>query len=867
MPTFITQNLIVENGLSSNTFSSSTISGGTLYGDGSNLTNVLTGTTNIGTGLTLSSVVGGNTLELKTLTGDSLNKITTTLKGDSIEFGINEQNLSLWNLVVQGNKLLDGSVTWVSGLTFEVTDLSYIIDGIIYSASSTTIILPSGDTTYDRIDVIYADTGSTIGVLSGTPSNNPEKPLVDGDTQVEVTFVSVPANSTGASINDFVIYDENTGTGGGEWNFSAYGGQNAKFDPNFTGVTYSGSKSVRVTGFTGTSSSGFYLSASTPIDITQYSSLQFALRNINSLGTNSRLYIYLIGAGGVITSTYTQLIWNGASSFPSNITYSPTNTSSWQLISIPLYRFYATNNSVYGIIVRPYNATTTQNVNMYLDKFQFVGGAPVNPPTNAWFGIKGDASTIITPLTPNYTLTISGGTNIGSVVTSPNRVNINLDNNISLSSVSATTITGNTLYSNTTFTGGLSANTFSATTIGGSGNCVNDLYTYNIHSCSPLNINPNNEGNVYVGSANTLTVDLTNERVGIGTSTPQTKFMVDAGSSSNQYMYIKSTGVDCGVIIDSGEYPAFVMRSSGLTSFSLQGVGANTIIFRPTNSIEWRAGDTNNSMFGAANMSLAANSYSYYRHNVAFDSTGSIIPSANVHIRGIDSSSSNFGLKVQDSGGTNNLYIKNNGEAQFGSGFKILSGGIAASVTGSFPIYGGFGNSFETNYLGVSNDISIIGSINFNNSGFSKISSNGSYQIGYSASGHHYFSTGNVGISIANPSEKLEVSGRTKTTNFTMTSGATNDYILKSDSSGNASWSPLSGITGVVNKYTITTGFTSSVTQTITHNLNTKYVHCSIWDSTDQLITAQVVRNSGDINNAVDITISTSGTYDILITG
>lgn len=101
-----------------------------------------------------------------------------------------------------------------------------------------------------------------------------------------------------------------------------------------------------------------------------------------------------------------------------------------------------------------------------------------------------------------------------------------------------------------------------------------------------------------------------------------------------------------------------------------------------------------------------------------------------------------------------------------------------------------------------------------------------------------------------------------------MTSGATPDYILKSDSLGNASWSPLSGITGSVGKYTTNLTFTSSETKTVTHNLNTKFVHCSVWDSaTDQLITAQVVRTSGNINNALDITISTAGNYDILITG
>lgn len=55
-------------------------------------------------------------------------------------------------------------------------------------------------------------------------------------------------------------------------------------------------------------------------------------------------------------------------------------------------------------------------------------------------------------------------------------------------------------------------------------------------------------------------------------------------------------------------------------------------------------------------------------------------------------------------------------------------------------------------------------------------------------------SAGNTGIGISNPSEKLEVSGKTKTTNFQMTSGATNNYVLTSDASGNASWQSPSGL-------------------------------------------------------------------------
>ena len=51
----------------------------------------------------------------------------------------------------------------------------------------------------------------------------------------------------------------------------------------------------------------------------------------------------------------------------------------------------------------------------------------------------------------------------------------------------------------------LSGLTFTGNT---SGNCITDIHVKNIHSCSPLNINPLDEGNVYFGSNSGATIDL-----------------------------------------------------------------------------------------------------------------------------------------------------------------------------------------------------------------------------------------------------------------------------------------------------------------------------------------------------------------------
>ena len=295
------------------TFSAGTITftnntGGTFNVTGltTGSTSTLTGVTSVGTGITIfDSIVDGN-IQINSITGDTLEKITTSLSANTIQLGINEQNLTLWPLVVTGNRLIDGSVSYVSGLTFDVSPLNYIIDGQIYNIpSSTQVTLNSGDSTFDRIDVIFANISGNTGVLEGTPSANPEKPIVDSETQVEVTFVSVPANSTTPTITTELIYDENVGQPT-EWNFLKFGNQTFRISGDSTAQSYSGSKSISVSGLTtsgGSWSNGFLLSATTATDTNQFATLQFAIRNLSGNSTNTYILIQFLSNTGTVLST------------------------------------------------------------------------------------------------------------------------------------------------------------------------------------------------------------------------------------------------------------------------------------------------------------------------------------------------------------------------------------------------------------------------------------------------------------------------------------------------------------------------------------------------------------------------------------
>lgn len=106
---------------------------------------------------------------------------------------------------------------------------------------------------------------------------------------------------------------------------------------------------------------------------------------------------------------------------------------------------------------------------------------------------------------------------------------------------------------------------------GGSGNCITDLYVSNIHSCSPLNINPLDEGNVYFGSTSGVTIDVTNSRVGIGTDSPSEKLHVSGNTKITGTLNIGTLGTGTSINtlgIDSNGFVVTATTTTGITKYA-----------------------------------------------------------------------------------------------------------------------------------------------------------------------------------------------------------------------------------------------------------------------------------------------------------
>ena len=322
-------------------------------------------------------------------------------------------------------------------------------------------------------------------------------------------------------------------------------------------------------------------------------------------------------------------------------------------------------------------------------------------------------------------------------------------------------LSGGTVTGSTIFTNGLTANTISATTYqnlpqfsGGSGNCIADLFVSNIHSCSPLYINPLNEGDVYFGSVTSgVTFDISNSRIGIGTLSPQ--YTLDLkSSSSNLILNTSSTGN--------------TLQLSGNTQLPRFGVIVSPYLTKP----------------------------------VAIGSMG--IRAWN------DSTYAGYG-KVGDM----HIYASSSS-----NGLNIINQGPGTSTDDYIRFYAG------QDALGDDPDIHIQGS--------------GSTR-------------GYVGVGTKTPTERLDVSGKTKTINFQMTSGSTAGYVLTAiDSSGNARWQVSSGGSSTF------TGGTVSGATSFTNGLSANTISATTYQNLP--VSALTEGTNISITN-------TSGNHTISVTG
>jgi hypothetical protein len=436
-----------------------------------------------------------------------------------------------------------GIVTWTgTGLNFTISACTYYLNGIRYSSPFTTKTLAAADPTNARIDVFAVNTSSQVVVIQGTPAVNPIEPEGDLATTLGLTNVTINAGATTPSgVTRDLIYDENVET----WTKAIVGGSGFSYNLADTTQFYTGVKSIKV--IQGNGYAQFRFSQAVATDIRDYKSLSFAIR-LNAAWGNQIFQISF---------------WNGLNRI-ANYAISTNNVvgfnrllaNQWQQITISLSLLTFKSNAFTGVQIYTSGLTTTY----FLDTIQLNGGIN-NPPgttsTNNFGFAKSDSGTatadqatdtlnvvgtgLITTSATGKTLTIASNQIATSSILG--RVTASTGNIETLTGTQATTLLDvftSTLKGLAPASGGGTTNFLRAdgtwAAAGGSmaiGGSITSATAGSVLFAGTSGVLQQDNANFFW--------DDTNNRLGIGTTTPQNQLHIENSTAGiSQQIYLKN---------------------------------------------------------------------------------------------------------------------------------------------------------------------------------------------------------------------------------------------------------------------------------------------------------------------------------------
>lgn len=273
----------------------------------------------------LNSLVGDEKFYTQSLT-DSFQSTLPAI-GDYMETYINGDKTQQ-----QGTYLVSGGrVVWVEDLKFTVTAAVYLINGIRYTSEEQEVTLTTADPTNPRIDTFYLDVNSQFGAIAGTPAATPAEPSINPETQIRLTIATINAGATTpAGISNEIIYNENLGVAGGEWDTSVNILGYSTFED--TADPAKDSKSIKTSVFEiNTLTLRFTNNAN--INLSDYDSLVLRVRQRGRAASNQGITLYW---SDTIGASYS---WNPSVLLRPGTFGFTTPNEEWQTIVIPIASF------------------------------------------------------------------------------------------------------------------------------------------------------------------------------------------------------------------------------------------------------------------------------------------------------------------------------------------------------------------------------------------------------------------------------------------------------------------------------------------------------------------------------------------------
>ena len=290
---------------------------------------------------------------------------------------------SLSGGVVQGDGVINGGVvTWSgTGLIFNISACTYILNGIRYTSPASTKTLAASDPTNPRIDVFAVNTSGQVVIIQGTPNVNPVEPQVDVDTQLQLTNVTITAGSTTPTqVTTNMVYNENLPYGG-EWVMELGQGTTPSYtiQADYTGYApYNGTYSWRTTkAFAGSVSLRWAKDPVVNFNVSDYTNLSLAVRITNAITSTDSIKIWF--------ESDTNSVSSNKLSLTTLYGFNPNLLNQWQLVVIPIADFKLLRTQ-FAKIVLYWNQTSVVSSAMGFDEMKLQGGIsnntnnPVIPP-------------------------------------------------------------------------------------------------------------------------------------------------------------------------------------------------------------------------------------------------------------------------------------------------------------------------------------------------------------------------------------------------------------------------------------------------------------------------------------------------------
>lgn len=226
-----------------------------------------------------------------------------------------------------GTYLIRAGITWISDYTYLVTADAYVIQGELYSASPVIVTLSSPDSLLDRTDVFKADTNGNIIIDEGVDGNPSIKPEINETLYVEISHVTLTKNTTSdPGTSSTKIFDENVGTGGGEFDAVVVTDNGATIELDYTADTYSNAIAIRI--INGRNEVISFTAAAPIVFSSAFSGFTMRVKSLyDQFTTNITVRLYKEGskvAKALLLADFG---------------YDYTNTTDWQLVHMSLTDF------------------------------------------------------------------------------------------------------------------------------------------------------------------------------------------------------------------------------------------------------------------------------------------------------------------------------------------------------------------------------------------------------------------------------------------------------------------------------------------------------------------------------------------------